>query len=130
MGPDLRDIKDVYWICLGFFGIHDLYAYSPDRVVALLDGIEQIRSMILWIRASILGCILRSHILNASDRLEVELAVLEAAICCKELVGVDAKAVDVSDGVGNTARAEEMHYSVSTFLVIDVEAAMLAEMIN
>lgn len=56
----------------------------------------------------------------------MELAVFEAPIYRNELIGVNTKAIDVSERRGDSPWAEEMHESVHALLIVDMETAMLA----
>ena len=60
----------------------------------------------------------------------MELAVFEAPICRDELIGVDPEAIDVSERSRNSARAEEMHESVHSLLIVDMETEMLAYVVR
>lgn len=102
MRPGLCDIKDIHRVRLRNLRFHNLYIKGPDRIVAIFNGIEQICSVIIGICTRILGSVLGAHILNASNRLEMELAVFEAPIYRNELIGVDTKAIDVSERSGDS----------------------------
>lgn len=60
----------------------------------------------------------------------MELAIFEATICRNKLIGVDTKAIDFLKRSGNSSRAEEMHESVHSLLIVDVETEMLAYVIK
>ena len=47
--PSVRAIKNINWRFLGLLRGHDLDEHLPRRVVSLLDGVEEVFQMVVWI---------------------------------------------------------------------------------
>lgn len=60
--------------------------------------------------------------------LEVEFDVAPPAIGRNHLEGVDTETVDATDRARNSARAEELHHSVDTLWLVDVEVPELTQL--
>lgn len=80
MRPDLGHIEDIPLIRLCVLGVHDLHIDVPGRIVAFLDGIEQVLDQAIGVFARNLHGFLSGHVLHAQLRFDVDFDVFEGAI--------------------------------------------------
>lgn len=117
LGPDLGQVEDVPAELLGLLGGEDLDIDGPAWVFTLLDRLEEILGVPVWVLAGELTGLLVVEGLVALVGLEVDLHVVEGAVGLVPLVGVARVAVHVAVRVWGTTVREEVHDLVDSLLV-------------
>ncbi len=88
LGPDLCEVEDVPAEFLGLFGGEDLQVAGPAWVLAVLDGVEEVLGVPVWVfRGHVAGFAVREG-LAALVGFAVDLDVVEGALGLGKLVGV------------------------------------------
>ena len=88
MGPDFGQVEDVPAEFLGLLGAEDLEVTGPAGVFTILDGVEEILRVPVWIFGGHVAGFGVGEGLAALVRLAVDLDVVESSIGIGELVGV------------------------------------------
>ena len=117
LGPDLGQVEDVPAELLGLLGRQDLHVDGPAWVFTLLDRLEEVLGVPVWVLAGELAGLFVVEGLAALVGLEVDLHVVEATIGLVPLVRVARVAVHVAVGVWSAAVREEVHDLVNGLLV-------------
>jgi hypothetical protein len=120
--PDFSGVENIPSIGLRLLRIHDLQVHRPRREIALLNGVEHVLDVVVWLFACQSCGIFFCKVLNSSIRLEVDLYVFKRSVVrLAELERVHTEAVDVAERSRNAALTEELHKAMYAFLVVVVE---------
>lgn len=115
--PDLGEIEYVPPEAFGLFRAENLNVAGPGRVVAILNGVEQVLGMPVGVFRRHLAGFLVGKGSAALVGLAVNLDVIETAIGFGELVRMARVPVHVAVRIRSAAVGEELHDLMSGFLV-------------
>lgn len=115
--PDLGEVKNVPSEAFGLFGAENLKVASPGWVFAVLNGIEKVLCMPVWVFRRHLAGFLIVKGFAALVGLAVDLDVVETAIGFGEFVRMARVPVHVAVRIWSAPVGEELHDLMSGFLM-------------
>lgn len=115
--PDFCEVEDVPAEFLGLFRREHLDVAGPGGGVSVLDGVEEVLRVPVWVFGGHFAGFAVSEGLAALVGLAVDLDVVEGAVGLGEFVCVARVAVHVAVRVRGAAVGEEVHDLVGGFLV-------------
>ena len=119
MRPDLGQIERIDAIGLGILIGHDLPFERPARVIAFVDRVEQVATVIVAVLARFLDCLVLRQMGIAAFRpdvgVEVEFDPELLAILVDEHVGMAAIAVHLAPVLGHAAIAHQIGHLMCAF---------------
>ncbi len=86
--PNLSQIEDVPTEILRLFRAEDLEIAGPAWIIAVLDRVEEVLCVPIWIFCSHVTCFGTGKCFAAEIRLAVNLDVVECAVRFRQLVGM------------------------------------------
>lgn len=108
-----RGFRDTFWF-------DDLHVEQPSRILAILDGVEQILHMVVWLCARKTKSSGRIESLDSTLLLQVPFDIDKTTIGFVECVRVDAISSNVTQRSWDTPLTEELHQSMNAFRIVDV----------
>ena len=115
--PDFGEVEDVP---AEFFGLgrgQDLDVAGPGGVVAVLDAVEEVLGVPVWVFGGHFAGFVVGESFAALVGFAMDLDVVEGAVGLGEFVGVAGVAVHVPVGVGGAAVRKQLHDLVGGLLV-------------
>ena len=115
--PHFRQVEDVPAKFLCLLGAEHLEIAGPARIFTVLDAVEEVLGVPIWVLGSHVAGLGICECLAALIGLAVDLDVVEGAVRLGELVRVAGVAVHVAIRVGGATIREEVHDLMSGLLV-------------
>ena len=107
--PDFGEVEDVPAEFLGVAWGEDLEVTGPGRVVAFLDGVEEVLRMPVRVLGGHFARFLVVEGFTALIGLAVDLDIVEGTVRLGKFVGVAGVAIHMAIGIGGTTVREQMH---------------------
>jgi len=115
LAPGLGDVEGVNLVAFGLGFRHDLHLEGPGRVVAVLDVLVEVTTVVFGVGAGQAVSFCLGEVANALVGLEVVLHPETLTFGVNPLVGVGGEAVHFTVGGGQTAVTEQPGYLVCRF---------------
>lgn len=125
--PDFGDIEESAAVCLSLLGLHHLHVQLPDWILSASNSVPQILIVEVSVHASHSSGVWACESGDTRNWLEVEFHVAEPAIGCYHLECMHTEARNATDRVGEPSGTEEVHESVDTLGLVDVEVPELKD---